>query len=155
MGFCCVCGRVLCLWLYSFGVVSAGRHVGLQLTCAVDFLAVLFCICFTILYGVLVLFYFLMFELYLTNVEDNIAAYIFFAVGFVAAAALALTVHWGNEERAMREKAEAEELARREAAYVSVPRVVIAHVCVGVLAKQAFAHRRGLWALCRLAAAAE
>lgn len=76
----------------------------------------LFCLCFMVLYGCLLLFYWLMFELYLTNVEDNVAAYIFFAVGFVAAGALALVVHWGNEERELRKKQqEREEEANRRA----------------------------------------
>lgn len=75
----------------------------------------LFIICFLVLYASLILFYYLLLQLYLTNVEDNVATYIFFAIGFVAAAALALVVHWGDEEREMREKAAEEEAHRIEA----------------------------------------
>lgn len=76
--------------------------------------AALFFLCFTILYGILILFYFLLLELYLLNVEDKTVMYIFFAIGIVAASALGLVIHWGNEEREMKRKA-AEKADRQRA----------------------------------------
>lgn len=63
-------------------------------------------------------------ELYLTNVEDKTVMYVFFALGFVAATALGLVVHWGNEEREYRAKLEEKEAARKRAEYVACVRVL-------------------------------
>ena len=62
------------------------------------------------------LFYYLMLEFYMVNVTDATALYIFFGCLFVAAGALALTVHWGNQERAEEEA----RLAAEKAAYVCI-----------------------------------